>query len=71
MDYISWSQEYFEQAQSLLNVIEKKKRMLKNATLDQKHTINADIIKLRNIYYECMLTAEHLLERAGVVQNAA
>lgn len=71
MDYIKWSQEYLLQAQNLLKVIEKKKLNLKKATPDERHTINADIIKLRAIYYECMLTAKHLNERAGGMLNAA
>ena len=71
MDYIMWSLEYLDQAQKLLAVIEKKKLKLKTATADQRQTLNADIIKLRNIYYECMLTAKHLGERAGEMQSAA
>lgn len=71
MDYIKWSQEYIEEAQKLQKVIDKKKAQLSTATLDEQHTINADIIRLRGIYYECMLIAKHLSERAGVVQNAA
>ncbi len=71
MDYILWSQEYLDQAQKLLMVIEKKKLELKTATADERHTLNADIIKLRNIYYECMLTAKHLSERAGEMLSAA
>ncbi|MBE6823721.1 MAG: hypothetical protein E7513_00055 [Ruminococcaceae bacterium] len=71
MDYIKWSQEYIDEAQKLLIAIEHKKQKLHSATLDERHTLNADIIKLRNIYYECMLTAKHLCERAGVTQNAA
>ncbi len=71
MDYIKWSQEYLDEANKLLLVIEKKKQKLKNATPDEKQTLNSDIIRLRNIYYECMLTAKHLRERAGVMLNAA
>ncbi len=71
MDYIKWSQEYFDEAQNLLRLIDKKKQKLKTASLDERHTLNADIIKLRNIYYECMLTAKHLSERAGVMLDAA
>lgn len=71
MDYIKWSQEYLDEAARLLKVIEKKKQKLKKATLDERHTINAEIIKLRNIYYECMLTAKHLYERAGGMRRAA
>lgn len=71
MDYIKWSQEYIVESQRLLNAIEAKKSKLKNATLDEQLLINAEIIKLRNIYYECMLIAKHLSERAGVVDNAA
>ena len=71
MDYIKWSQEYFSEAQKVLKAIENKKKKLRNASLDERHTINADIIRLRNIYYECMLTAKHLSERAGVMLDAA
>lgn len=71
MDYINWSQEYLIEAQKLLKAIEAKKQKLKTATLDEQLTLNADIIKLRNIYYECMLTAKHLSERAGVMLDAA
>lgn len=71
MDYIKWSQEYITEAQKVLKAIECKKRKLKYASLDEKHTLNADIIRLRNIYYECMLTAKHLSERGGVILDAA
>ncbi len=71
MDYTKWSQEYITEAQKLLDAIERKKAQLKSATLDERHTLNADIIKLRNIYYECMLIAKHLSERAGEMQSAA
>lgn len=71
MDYITWSQEYITEAEKILNAIEQKKRKLKGASLDERHTLNADIIKLRNIYYDCMLIAKHLSARAGVALNAA
>ncbi|MBR2715666.1 MAG: hypothetical protein IKB73_05625 [Ruminococcus sp.] len=71
MDYLKWSDEYTSQAQKILKVIEKKKQKLKFASLDERHTLNSDIIKLRDIYYECVLTAKHLSERAGELKNAA
>lgn len=71
MDYLKWSQEYITEAQKVLKAIEHKKKKLPNASLDEKHTLNADIIRLRNIYYECMLTAKHLSQRAGVMLDAA
>ncbi len=71
MDYIKWSQEYITEAQKVLKAIESKKRKLRTASLDEKHTLNADIIRLRNIYYECMLTAKHLSQRGGVMLDAA
>lgn len=71
MDYITWSQEYITEAEKILSAIEQKKHLLKGASLDERHTINADIIKLRNIYYDCMLIAKHLSARAGVSLNAA
>lgn len=71
MNYIQWSDDYYNQAHKLLKVIEKKKAMLKKSTADERHAINADIIQLRNIYYECMLTAKHLRLRAGEMANVA
>lgn len=71
MNYVKWSQEYLDEAKKLLKVIEKKKQKLKNATPDERKTLCSDIIHLRNIYYECMLTAKHLRERAGVMSDAA
>lgn len=71
MNYIKWSDEYNTQAQKLLTVIEKKKSMLKKATADERQSINTEIVQLRNIYYECMLTAKHLMLRAGEFKNAA
>ncbi len=71
MDYIKWSQEYIDDANKLLDAIERKKAQLSSATLDERHTLNADIIKLRNIYYESMLIAKHLSERAGEMKRAA
>lgn len=71
MDYIKWSQEYTDEAHKILRIIKRKKAQLLHSTADERHAINAEIIKLRNIYYECVLTAEHLLERAGVMLDAA
>ncbi|MBQ2971723.1 MAG: hypothetical protein IJO20_02220 [Ruminococcus sp.] len=71
MDYIKWSQEYTDEAKKILRIIENKKKMLKNVTRDERHSLNAEIINLRNIYYECMLTAKHLYERAGEMLDAA
>ncbi len=71
MDYIKWSQEYIDEAKKILRIIESKKRMLNKVSRDERHSLNAEIINLRNIYYECMLTAKHLYERAGVMLDAA
>ena len=38
--------------------------------VEQAHKL-LSVIRLRNIYYECMLTAKHLAERAGVMLDAA
>lgn len=71
MDYLEWSQEYILEARKVLKAIEHKKKKLSTASLDEQHEINAEIICLRNIYYECMLTAKHLSQRAGVKLDAA
>ena len=71
MDYITWSDEYLTQAETIANLIEKKKQMLKSSTAEQRKSINRDIIELRNIYYDCMQIYDVLRRRAGVVSDAA
>ncbi len=71
MDYITWSDEYLTQAETIANLIEKKKKMLKSSTAEQRKSINRDIIELRNIYYDCMHIHDVLRRRAGVTANAA
>ncbi len=71
MDYLIWSQEYVNEARKVLRIIERKKSLLRHATLDEKHAINAQIMKLRNIYYDNMLIAKHLRERAKELSDAA
>lgn len=69
MDYISWSNEYLEEAEKIYAVIEKKKKILPHATADNKKILNEDIIKLRSIYRECIEISRILSERAK--SNAA
>ncbi|MBQ4128414.1 MAG: hypothetical protein IJD68_01420 [Ruminococcus sp.] len=71
MDYIKWSQEYVNEARKILRIIDRKKALLKRSTPDERHVINAQIIKLRNIYYDNMLTAKHLRQRAKELLDAA
>ena len=63
INYIAWADEYVDEAHRLLKVIEKKKQMMEKASVDEKHLLNTEIIRLRDIYYECMLTAKHLRAR--------
>lgn len=71
MDYIKWSQEYLDEANKIQRIIANKKRELRGASSDERQTISSDIAKLRTMYYECRLTAEHLIQRAGALDYAA
>lgn len=65
MDYIRWSQEYFENAQKVKEDIERLKSKLKHSSGDEARAIRADLITLRTMYVDCMKTCEHLAVRGG------
>lgn len=64
MDYVLWSNEYFDEADKILRNIEVLKKRLKNATFDEAKNLNSQITAYRYIYYELCLTGKHLMSKA-------
>ncbi len=71
MDYFTWSQEYYRDAENLLKTIRKYELMLKEGNVKNLEKINSIIAKYRGIYYDVLNTARMLEERALVQTNAA
>ncbi|MBQ2825490.1 MAG: hypothetical protein IJF19_04370 [Clostridia bacterium] len=65
MDYISWSQEYLNDAEKVKEDIERLKTKLKKTHGDEARTLRANLITLRTMYTDCMKTAELLAIRGG------
>ena len=72
MNYCEWAAAYREDACRVLSVIEKKKALLNDKTLnaDTLKSIGDTIIEYRRIYRELLKTAEHLLARGGKAHAA-
>ncbi len=64
MDYLKWSQEYYEEAEKILRNIDILKEKQKNVPQDERQTVAENILRLRSIYYECVHTAGYLASRA-------
>lgn len=71
MDYLQWSQEYFQEADKVLRNIERLKAKLSSCPSDEYRTTEDKIMKLRSIYYECIHIAGYLRSRAGEKSHAA
>jgi len=65
MDYIMWSQEYFEDACKVKEDMEKLKLKLKHTKGDRAREIRANLITLRTMYLECVRISEVLAVRGG------
>ena len=64
MNYFEWSQEYYDTAAEIANVIESLKNKSKaTENLSEKKEINIKIAQYKECYYECMHTANHLMQR--------
>lgn len=63
MNYFEWSKEYYETAAEIANVIEKLKNSRKKCNLSEKNEFDRKIAAYRMYYNECILTANHLIER--------
>ncbi|MBQ2687000.1 MAG: hypothetical protein IJF52_00025 [Clostridia bacterium] len=66
MDYIKWSQEYFENAQKVKEDMKKLNLKLKSTKGDAARTLRADLVTLRTMYSECMYAYKLLALRGGV-----
>ncbi len=60
MDYLIWSQEYFDEAAKVKRNLVSMKKMLATVPLDEKRTLESKIQKLQHIYYELLETAAYL-----------
>lgn len=71
MDYLQWSQEYYEEAKKIQRNIERLKEKLRSSPLHERRTLEDNIQRLRAIYYECVHTAGYLMSIAKERQSAA
>ena len=69
MNYSEWADEYLENADRVLSVIEKKKALLNDKKLnsDARKSISDTIIAYRGIYRELLRTAELLRVRESAI----
>lgn len=65
MDYVRWSQEYFENAQKVKEDMEKLKSKLKHSNGEEARILRANLITLRAMYLDCMHIYELLALRGG------
>ncbi len=63
MNYFEWSKEYIDTAEDFAYVIDKLKARRKSASLSEKKEIDLKITKYRMYYNECIMTANHLMQR--------
>lgn len=63
MNYFEWSQEYYDTAKKIENIIYALRLKRKNAKLSEKKELDLKITKYREVYYECMQTANLLFDR--------
>ncbi len=71
MDYFTWSQEYYRDAENLLKTIRKYEQQLKAGETDNLELLNSTISSYRYIYYDLRNTAKLLESRAMEEINAA
>lgn len=63
MNYFEWSQEYYDTAEKIENTILSLKSKRKSAVFSEKKELDLRISKYREIYNECIQTADLLFER--------
>ena len=71
MDYFTWSQEYYRDAQNLKETIKKYEEQLKSADYANLEFLNSTISTYRNIYYDLINIAKELESRSKEKINAA
>lgn len=70
MDYLVWSQEYYDEAEKIRRNIARMKKKLKEGTVYERRTLEDNIHKMQLILYECLQTAAYL-ESIGKVKSDA
>ena len=63
MNYLEWSQEYYDTAEQLDEVIRRLKTERKSSSLSQKKELDAKIAQFKIYYGECIQTANLLKQR--------
>lgn len=71
MDYFTWSQEYYRDAQNLRKTIKKYEEQLKKGDALNSEKLNSVISSYRYIYYDVLNTAKLLESRGQEKMNAA
>lgn len=71
MDYFTWSQEYYRDAENLKQTIKKYEEQLKSADYTNLEFLNSTISTYRNIYYDLINIAKELKSRSKENINAA
>ena len=71
LDYFTWSQEYYRDAQNLKETIKKYEEQLKSADYTNLEFLNSTISTYRNIYYDLINIAKELESRSKEKINAA
>ncbi|MBR3971878.1 MAG: hypothetical protein IKJ83_03205 [Ruminococcus sp.] len=71
MDYLVWSQEYYQEAEKLKRNIERMKQKLREGSVYERRTLEDNIHKMQLILYECLQTAAYLEGIGKEKQNAA
>lgn len=70
MNYFTWSQEYYKDAENLQKTIVKYENALKKGEVQNLEMLNSIIANYRNIYYDVLDTAK-MLEARAMEQNYA
>jgi hypothetical protein len=63
MNYIEWSNEYYDTAMRMNDVINKLKNNRKGASLSEKKELDSKIIQYKAYFNECMSISNHLMAR--------
>ena len=71
MNYFTWSQEYYKDAENLLKTIRKYEKILKEGNIQNLEMLNSVLANYRNIYYDILNTAKMLEARGMEQKNAA
>lgn len=63
MDYLSWSNEYYNTANELSEVVERLKAIRQTVNSNEKKELDSKIAQYKIYLAECLQTANHLLLR--------